>query len=113
MPAHREKPRSAEDIAKEDAIREHDRHFELVSKMAETAVQAGQVTVRTAVIVNGGAAVSILAFVGGLVGQGRVGSRTSRSWPIICNGSQRGSCLALGRSDRHTLRNIPTNGLWS
>jgi hypothetical protein len=59
--------------ARDDAIRAHDRHHERLLKANETAVQAGQIAIRTAVIVNGGAAVSVLAFIGGLVGQGRLG----------------------------------------
>ena len=35
-------------------------------------MQSGQVTIRTAALINGGAAVVVLGFVGGLIGQGKV-----------------------------------------
>jgi hypothetical protein len=53
----------------EEAIREHTRHHERLSAATETAVQSGQMAVRTAVLINGGAAISVLAFIGGLVAQ--------------------------------------------
>lgn len=63
----------------EDAVREHDRHHERLLKANEAAIQAGQVAIRTAVVINGGAAISILAFIGGLVGQGRLAIEDIRS----------------------------------
>jgi hypothetical protein len=38
----------------------------------EAAIKAGETAIKTLMLVNGGAAVSVLAFIGGLVGQGRV-----------------------------------------
>lgn len=46
-----------------------DKHFEETNR---ATINAGQAALRMAVLVNGGAAVSVLAFIGQLVGQGRV-----------------------------------------
>lgn len=103
---------AAEKLNREDAILEHDRHYQRTSKMAERAVQAGQVTVRTAVIVNGGAAISILAFIGGLVGQGRLSIQNistvadSLLWfaaGIVCGVGSLGSSYLAQYSDKWGL----------
>src|SRR4051794_8574050 len=54
------------------AERAHDAHKETIQATDQAAIQTGQLTLRTAVLINGGAAAAILAFIGGLVSQGRV-----------------------------------------
>jgi hypothetical protein len=61
-----------EEKAREDAQRAEDKFHEKALKISDAAMQSGQVAIRTAALVNGGAAVSVLAFLGGLVGQGKV-----------------------------------------
>jgi hypothetical protein len=61
-----------EDVAREDRRRAQDRMHEDRHKITDAAMQSGQVTIKTAAVMNGGAAVVVLGFVGGLIGQGRV-----------------------------------------
>ena len=62
--AHEQNIRAAE--------RAHDEAQAFTLRMQETIVRDAQAAIRTAVLVNGGAAVALLAFVGGLVGQGKL-----------------------------------------
>jgi hypothetical protein len=59
--------------AREDALREHDRAKDFEDKTNEATITSGQVALRTSVLINGGAAVAVLAFIGALVGNDRVG----------------------------------------
>jgi hypothetical protein len=61
-----------DDITRQDAIRVHDRTYRVSEALREATIKAGEVAIKTLMLVNGGAAVSMLAFIGGLVGQGRV-----------------------------------------
>lgn len=61
-----------EEKEREDAQRAEDRLHEKAQKIEEAAIQSGQVTIKTAALVNGGAGVTVLAFIGGLIGQGKV-----------------------------------------
>ncbi len=56
-----------EEIRRRDAERAHDRSDAFLDQLNEAAISAGTVTLRTAVLVNGGAAVAVLAFVGNLL----------------------------------------------
>jgi hypothetical protein len=68
----REDTLRAQDRAREDALRVHDRAKDFEDKTNEATIAAGQVALRTSVLINGGAAVAVLAFIGGLVGHERV-----------------------------------------
>jgi hypothetical protein len=52
---------------REDALRVHDRAKDFEDKTNEATIAAGQVALRTAVLINGGAAIAVLAFIGGVV----------------------------------------------
>jgi hypothetical protein len=67
-----ETSRMADDINRQDAIRAHDRSHGFSEAVNEATIKAGEVAIKTLMLINGGAAVSVLAFIGGLVGQGRV-----------------------------------------
>jgi hypothetical protein len=60
------------DLNREHGTREHDRIVNFATDANKAALDSGHLALRTAVLVNGGAAVAVLAFIGGLVGQGRV-----------------------------------------
>jgi len=62
----------ADDINRQDAMRAHDRSHGVSEALNEATIKAGEAAIKTLMLVNGGAAVSALAFIGGLVGQGRV-----------------------------------------
>jgi hypothetical protein len=51
------------------ARRSQDARREFNNKMNEATIAAGQVAIRTSVLINGGAAISMLAFLGGLLTQ--------------------------------------------
>jgi hypothetical protein len=57
------------EINREDALRVHDRSRRYSEAINEAVVKAGDVAIRTAMLINGGAAVSVLAFIGALVRQ--------------------------------------------
>ena len=61
-----------EDNARHDAQRAHDRNHEFAIKTNESAVNSANLALRTAVLINGGAAISLLAFIGGLVSNGKL-----------------------------------------
>ena len=50
--------------------RAHDRFAEFHLALSESAIKSSELTLRTAVIINGGAAISVLAFI---AAQGRIG----------------------------------------
>jgi hypothetical protein len=56
-----------------EARRAHDRFAELHLALSESAINSSELTLRTAVLINGGAAISVLAFTSGLAAQGRIG----------------------------------------
>jgi hypothetical protein len=60
------------EMKREDAQRDHDRISAFISNTNEAAINNANLALRTAVIINGGAAVSVLAFVGGLVTKGNL-----------------------------------------
>jgi hypothetical protein len=63
---------SSPDLNLEEARRAHDRIAKFQDNTNEATIKAGDGTLRTFVIINGGAAVSVLAFIGGLVSQDRI-----------------------------------------
>lgn len=60
------------EVQREDAQRAHDRNAAFAASTNEAAINNANLALRTAVIINGGAVISVLAFVGGLVGQGKL-----------------------------------------
>ena len=60
------------DMKRREAERARDEHNATHAKVDEAAVSWGMFTIRSAIVINGGAAVTVLAFIGGLAGQGRV-----------------------------------------
>src|ERR1043166_5554230 len=61
-----------QEMQKEDAIREHERARQLAVDANKAAIDSGVVAIRTVILINGGASVAMLGFIGGMVGQGRV-----------------------------------------
>jgi hypothetical protein len=57
------------DPRREDALRVHDRSRRISEAFNEAVIKAGEVAIRTVMLINGGAAVSMLAFIGALVRQ--------------------------------------------
>ena len=55
-----------------EARRVHDRFAEFHLALSESAIKSSELTLRTAVLINGGAAISVLAFIGGLAVHGRI-----------------------------------------
>ena len=55
-----------EDVKRQDAYRSHDRWDSIFDSLNEAAIKASETALRTAILINGGAAVSVLAFIGGL-----------------------------------------------
>jgi hypothetical protein len=56
-----------------DAERQHDRIDQFIDSVNQAAVNSGLAALRTAVIVNGGAAVVLLTFIGGLISSNKIG----------------------------------------
>lgn len=61
-----------EEKNREDAQRVHDNNRESIIKSNEATVSSGSNAVRAALIINGGAAIALLSFIGGLVGDGKL-----------------------------------------
>jgi hypothetical protein len=59
--------------AVDHARRLHDRLDEFSTESTRAAIENANLVFRTAVLINGGAAVSVLAFAGGLISQGKLG----------------------------------------
>jgi hypothetical protein len=56
-----------DEISRQDALRVHDRSRKFSETTNEAIVKQGEVAIRTVMLINGGAAVSVLAFIGALV----------------------------------------------
>jgi hypothetical protein len=56
-----------DEIRREDALRVHDRSRRVSEATNEAVIKAGEVAIRTVMLINGGAAVAVLAFIGALV----------------------------------------------
>lgn len=54
------------------AERAHDTVTDFASKTNTAAVEAANLALRTAMLINGGAAISVLAFIGGLASRDKV-----------------------------------------
>jgi len=77
----------ADNVHLEEARRAHDRARDFELSTNEAAINSGQLAIRTAVLINGGAAVAVLAFLGGLAGQGIISVRISAGLRTVCCGS--------------------------
>jgi hypothetical protein len=60
-------------MAREEARRAHDRAEEFFKQVNEAAIKTGESTFRACLLINGGAAVSVLAFIGGLASKDVIG----------------------------------------
>ena len=60
------------EMMQRDAHREHDKVTEFHRAVNEAAIRGGDAALRAAMLINGGAAVSVLAFIGGLAAQSRI-----------------------------------------
>ncbi len=62
----------AHELARRDAERAHDRHDEHWALQNKSAIEAANLALKSAILINGGAAISVLTFIGSLAAQGRV-----------------------------------------
>jgi hypothetical protein len=69
MTSHYDQNKWEFEINKSVAERAHDNETEFGHKANEAAINSANAAIRIALLMNGGAAVSVLAFIGGLVGQ--------------------------------------------
>jgi hypothetical protein len=60
-------------MAREEARRAHDRATSFATQVNEAAIKTGESTFRACLLINGGAAVSVLAFIGGLASKDVIG----------------------------------------
>jgi hypothetical protein len=60
------------ELKRRDAERAHDQASDFSMKINQAAMDSGNIALRTGVLINGGAALSVLAFVGGLIAQGKI-----------------------------------------
>jgi hypothetical protein len=67
------------ELQQREAESAHDRHNDYTIAMDTAAVESSHLTLRMALLINGGAAVAVLAFIGGLVAQGRLQAGPSLS----------------------------------
>jgi hypothetical protein len=61
------------EMAREDAHRAHDQLNDFFKQQNESAIKSSETTLRACLLINGGAAVSVLAFIGGLVSKELIG----------------------------------------
>jgi hypothetical protein len=61
-----------QELTRRDAERQHDHMRDSMDSLLKSAMDSAQMALRTSVLINGGAAVSVLAFIGGLVANGRL-----------------------------------------
>jgi hypothetical protein len=61
-----------QDLNRRDAERIHDESNQFFRDVNQSTVQTGQLAMRTAVFINGGAAVSVLAFLGAIASKDKV-----------------------------------------
>jgi hypothetical protein len=62
--------------SREDAQRAHDQQDALIEYLNKGAMDSATAACRSSILINGGAAAAVLAFVGGLVSQGRIRTDT-------------------------------------
>ena len=60
-------------MAREDAHRAHDRATSFHTQVNEAAIKTGESTFQACLFINGGAAISVLAFIGGLASKELIG----------------------------------------
>lgn len=70
-----DKQKWAHEQAKRDAERAHDQHDQDWLQRNKAAGEAANIALRAAILVNGGAAIALLAFIGSLAAQGRVANQ--------------------------------------
>jgi hypothetical protein len=71
--SNEETPLEYQKLLRDDARNAHQIFQVSFNSLNELSSKSSEVTLRTFVLINGGAAVSVLAFIGGLVGQGKIG----------------------------------------
>ena len=89
---------------------------------SKATVDAGNLTLRTLVLINGGAAVAVLAFIGGLIGQGKLSLEGGRdvasslalfAWGVVAAVAAMGSahvtnyCIAEATAKRRPIFDPP------
>jgi hypothetical protein len=57
------------DVARQDAQRAHDEHARFIDQLQPHVIGDARAVIQLAALVNGGAAVALLTFVGGLIGR--------------------------------------------
>jgi hypothetical protein len=64
-----EKRKWVYEVRRDAANRAHDKAHDYETKTSEATVNVGQAAIRTAVLINGGAAIAILGLIGALIGK--------------------------------------------
>jgi hypothetical protein len=63
------------ELQREDAHRAHDRSADFYDKLNESTIKSSEIALRACFLINGGAAVSVLAFIGGLTSKALIGTQ--------------------------------------
>jgi hypothetical protein len=69
-----------EEANREDAHRAHDKLEEFHKYVNEAAIKGGEITLRTAILINGGAAIALLGFVGSLPKEHKAAFASTLLW---------------------------------
>lgn len=97
------------------AERQHDKQTEFARGSNEAAINNANIALRTLVLINGGAAVSVLAFLGGIVEantSGLIDDLDRMTWPVVWFAW--GVALAtLGISLAYVTNYCITSSIWS
>jgi hypothetical protein len=67
-------PQKVYEINQRAAERAHDGELTFFHAVNEATIKSGENAIRAAILINGGACVAIMAFVGALASQGRIGA---------------------------------------
>jgi hypothetical protein len=65
-------PDELAELNRELRVREHDRLYSILEKTEEATIKSAEGVIRILLLINGGGAVSLLAFVGSLVSKDRI-----------------------------------------
>ena len=100
-----------DDLRREDAKRAHDAEGEFGKQNNEAAINSGAVAIRTAFLINGGAAVAMLTFIGSMVAQGRIGDTDLHGLASNLMWFASGVALAAAASTSAYFVNLATAGM--
>jgi hypothetical protein len=82
MPESFEEKKWRYELGQEHALRAHDQYYKFIDQLNEAAVKSGELTFRSTLIINGGAAVALLAFISGLASSGKLQPTSLASFSV-------------------------------